>query len=220
MGKAPSRLYTYADKMRRSMTPKEKLFRKIYASLAAQKGSDWGLKTQRVFDKGKTGYIVDFYVPQLRLAIEIDGQHHKLPDQAKYDADRTKWLNKKNIDVVRFANDEVEDSEIFRKDLLERLFDRKRDFLLNEAKKAFLLRSDGDSHIQKWILARESQLGHYKEDRQKEKDRRTKRRLKRKAKRVAERREAKEQKALRNFKPRPFVPVVIRRHEGIETRVQ
>ena len=51
------------------------------------------------------GYIVDFWCPNKRLAIEIDGASHNGRDQ--YDAKRTKALNEHGITVMRFTNDEV-----------------------------------------------------------------------------------------------------------------
>ena len=52
-------------------------------------------------------YTIDFYCPQIRLAIEIDGgQHAEFQGQAK-DTIRTKYLEKENIRVVRFWNNEV-----------------------------------------------------------------------------------------------------------------
>ena len=31
------------------------------------------------------GYVVDFYCPAARMAIELDGENHKLTDQKTYD---------------------------------------------------------------------------------------------------------------------------------------
>jgi very-short-patch-repair endonuclease len=49
-------------------------------------------------------YILDFYVPSLKLAVEIDGgQHSENAD----DAHRTAILNRHGISVFRFWNDDV-----------------------------------------------------------------------------------------------------------------
>lgn len=52
-------------------------------------------------------YILDFYCPAERLAIELDGAHHFTEEGRKKDALRTKYLNSMNIRVVRFENIEV-----------------------------------------------------------------------------------------------------------------
>lgn len=52
-------------------------------------------------------YILDFYCPSERLAIELDGAHHFTEEGLKYDQDRTVFLNNLNIRVIRFENIEV-----------------------------------------------------------------------------------------------------------------
>ncbi|MCL1807054.1 MAG: endonuclease domain-containing protein [Oscillospiraceae bacterium] len=52
-------------------------------------------------------YIVDFYCPSRKLAIELDGKQHQQPDAVEYDHERTKFLYSMGISVIRFRNDEV-----------------------------------------------------------------------------------------------------------------
>jgi len=52
-------------------------------------------------------YIVDFYCPVARLAIELDGGQHAEDDQKIYDLDRTRYLRDKDIKVIRFWNTDV-----------------------------------------------------------------------------------------------------------------
>ena len=52
-------------------------------------------------------YVVDFYCNECKLAIELDGNVHKLPDAKEYDEARTILLNELGITVLRFWNDEV-----------------------------------------------------------------------------------------------------------------
>jgi len=48
-----------------------------------------------------------FYCIELKLAIELDGgQHHESPGLI-HDQRRTRYLNQKGIEVVRFSNLEV-----------------------------------------------------------------------------------------------------------------
>ena len=55
-------------------------------------------------------YIVDFYCHQEKLVIELDGQNHFTPSGQKYDAQRTKRLNKLGYRVIRFENKMVFDA--------------------------------------------------------------------------------------------------------------
>jgi very-short-patch-repair endonuclease len=52
-------------------------------------------------------YILDFYCPECRLAIELDGAGHSDLSTAEYDAKRTQFLNSKDIRVLRFENCEI-----------------------------------------------------------------------------------------------------------------
>lgn len=61
-----------------------------------------GLKFRRQY--GVDGYIIDFYCPQLRLAIEVDGDTHR---DSKKDELRSRFIEDFGIAIVRFTNDEV-----------------------------------------------------------------------------------------------------------------
>jgi very-short-patch-repair endonuclease len=52
-------------------------------------------------------YVLDFYCPSLRLAIEVDGGQHNEAAIAAHDERRTQWLASKDIKVVRFWNNDV-----------------------------------------------------------------------------------------------------------------
>jgi very-short-patch-repair endonuclease len=51
-------------------------------------------------------YILDFYCPEKRLAIELDGSQH-LQNQ-DYDKERSDYLEEFNIKMLRFWNHEVD----------------------------------------------------------------------------------------------------------------
>jgi len=51
-------------------------------------------------------YIIDFYCPKLKLAVEIDGDVHDLPFQKEKDAKRQEYLEKYKIKFVRLKNEE------------------------------------------------------------------------------------------------------------------
>jgi very-short-patch-repair endonuclease len=52
-------------------------------------------------------YILDFYYPEERLAIEIDGESHEKNESKLYDKSRTEFLDSMRIRVLRFKNEEV-----------------------------------------------------------------------------------------------------------------
>lgn len=55
-------------------------------------------------------YVVDFYIPRLKLVIELDGETHIENKEIKYDGHRTKELEKLGLKVMRFWNYEVLDN--------------------------------------------------------------------------------------------------------------
>lgn len=52
-------------------------------------------------------YIVDFYIADKKLAIEIDGEEHFLGTRLAKDAERARFLNNLGIKVVRYSNYDV-----------------------------------------------------------------------------------------------------------------
>ncbi len=52
-------------------------------------------------------YVLDFYCPSKRLAIEIDGGQHAEAKHRTHDARRTEYLQAHDIFVLRFWNNEV-----------------------------------------------------------------------------------------------------------------
>ena len=49
-------------------------------------------------------YIVDFYCPAERLALELDGAAHDAEQAGERDAARTAYLQKLGVRVIRFEN--------------------------------------------------------------------------------------------------------------------
>ncbi len=64
-----------------------------------------GLKFFRQYSLGP--YILDFYCPEIKLAVELDGGQHNVSDGREYDAARTNYLNAHGVEVLRFWNNEV-----------------------------------------------------------------------------------------------------------------
>jgi very-short-patch-repair endonuclease len=55
-------------------------------------------------------FILDFYAPEVRLAIEVDGAVHDLAEQKEYDNFRQKLIEQHNTGFMRFRNSELENS--------------------------------------------------------------------------------------------------------------
>lgn len=65
-----------------------------------------GLKFRRQFGVGP--YVLDFYCPEIRLAIELDGAVHDSEEAIIYDNERTAYLTEEfGIHVLRFRNEQI-----------------------------------------------------------------------------------------------------------------
>lgn len=52
-------------------------------------------------------FVIDFYIPELKLAIEIDGDSHFKNGAAEYDKERQVFIESTGIRFIRFTNDDV-----------------------------------------------------------------------------------------------------------------
>jgi len=83
--------------LRGSLTPAEAV---LWKNLQGAKLA--GKKFRRQYSIGD--YIVDFYCPECKLAVELDGEKHFNSMASEYDLRRTEFLNCLNIRIVRFEN--------------------------------------------------------------------------------------------------------------------
>ena len=67
------------------------------------RGYDVKFYRQRVIGN----YIADFYCPQAKLVIELDGSQHYLDNGIRNDNKRSDFLNSLGISVMRFSNLEI-----------------------------------------------------------------------------------------------------------------
>jgi very-short-patch-repair endonuclease len=95
-----SSIITKARYLRKEKTKAEEI---LWQKL---RNSNLGIKFRRQHPLDK--YILDFYAPAIKLAIEIDGVSHIIPENKDYDQERTQYLESKNISVVRFWNSQIE----------------------------------------------------------------------------------------------------------------
>jgi len=92
------------QKLRNDMPKSEKVFwQKI-------RSRQLGVKFRRQFSV--ENFILDFYSPEIKLGIEIDGDSHFMTNESLFkDKNRDNILFKKhNIKVLRFTNTEVKEN--------------------------------------------------------------------------------------------------------------
>ncbi|MBK7377815.1 MAG: endonuclease domain-containing protein [Ignavibacteriales bacterium] len=87
-------------KLRRDQTFCEKI---MWTYLRDRKTLGYKFRRQYSVDH----YVIDFYCPELKLAIELDGSIHDEPDQKEYDIYRQTYLEKYGITFCRITNDEL-----------------------------------------------------------------------------------------------------------------
>jgi very-short-patch-repair endonuclease len=86
--------------LRKNMPRAEAL---IWAKL---KGKEMlGYKFRRQYSVGR--YIVDFYCPRLKLAVEIDGDSHYQKGSEDSDKHRQAFIESFGIQFLRFTNEDV-----------------------------------------------------------------------------------------------------------------
>jgi very-short-patch-repair endonuclease len=85
-----------------------------------------GYKFRR--QQGIANYVVDFYCPEHKLAIEIDGATHSTPEEMKHDMERQQYIEKFGVNFLRFTNSDVfENLDWVLETIVERLAKHKTD---------------------------------------------------------------------------------------------
>ena len=88
------------QELRRKQTEAEKV---AWAQLRNKQF--YGMKFFRQYSIGP--YILDFYCPTMKLAVELDGGQHNQPENKEDDLVRSQYLKSHGIDVIRFWSNEV-----------------------------------------------------------------------------------------------------------------
>jgi len=94
------KLKNLARSLRKNMTDSEKL---LWSKL--RKKQILGIQFYR--QKPIANFIIDFYAPKAKLAIEIDGSQHLETNHRKKDEERDRYLETLGILVLRFNSREV-----------------------------------------------------------------------------------------------------------------
>ncbi len=98
-----SKVLEFADRRRKNPTPAEKELRRILNQLNS--GILRGRFKREYAISGK--WIVDFWIPEIRLAIEVDGSVHLTEDQIKRDKLKDADCARFDITVLRITNREI-----------------------------------------------------------------------------------------------------------------
>jgi len=64
-----------------------------------------GYRFRRQFSIGR--YVADFYCPELRLVVEIDGLQHNTKENKKYDKERDLFIKSLGIGVIMISNEQI-----------------------------------------------------------------------------------------------------------------
>src|SRR5215510_2302769 len=98
-------LKSRAQILRAEPTPAERTMWKILRDRRLD-----GIKFRR--QKPIRIYVADFYCPELKLVVELDGEVHTDPRQAVHDENRDSYLRSIGCTILRFPNREIfEDRE-------------------------------------------------------------------------------------------------------------
>ena len=92
--RAPTKTFIRAHRLRRDMSLPEVLL------WQALRGADkQGLRFRRQHPIGP--YVLDFYMPAAKLAVEVDGAAHDLAVRVAHDEARDGWLAERGIRTMR-----------------------------------------------------------------------------------------------------------------------
>ena len=90
-------------KLRQDIVKAEKI---IWDKIRNRQIEDCKFRRQYSVDK----FVIDFYSPILKLAIEIDGESHFQDGVAEYDRKRQSYIEYLGITFLRFTNNDVYDN--------------------------------------------------------------------------------------------------------------
>ena len=89
--------------LRNNMPPAERI---LWGKLKGKQLGGFKFRRQHSIDE----FILDFYCPKARLAIEIDGDSHFESENAKNDSERTRKIELQGPKILRFTNTEIYES--------------------------------------------------------------------------------------------------------------
>ena len=92
------KLVSNARELRNNMTPEERhlwydFLRRLPLNVRSQHNIE--------------NYIVDFYIAEKKIVIELDGIQHTLPEHKEADKERDQFLASWKITVLRYSNESI-----------------------------------------------------------------------------------------------------------------
>ena len=107
------RLVSNARTLRKNMTPEEKhLWYDFFKRLP------FNVRRQHNIEN----YIVDFYIAEKKIVVEVDGRQHRLSEHQEADRKRDADLAAWGISVLRYSNDNINNNfNSVVSDILEKL---------------------------------------------------------------------------------------------------
>ena len=107
------KLVSNARTLRKNMTPEEKHLQYDFL-----KRLPVNVRRQHNIEN----YIVDFYIAEKKIVIEVDGRQHLLPEHKEADEQRDAVLANWGISVLRYSNDSIRNNfDAVAEDILKRL---------------------------------------------------------------------------------------------------
>ncbi|MFH1429352.1 MAG: endonuclease domain-containing protein [Candidatus Margulisiibacteriota bacterium] len=100
---ASVKILKQAKELRNLQTPAEA---KLWKHLKTNKLNGLSFRRQHPINR----FIADFYCHKLKLVIEVDGSAHNIEEVRVYDKERENILQAFNLDILRFTNEEIENS--------------------------------------------------------------------------------------------------------------
>lgn len=89
--------------LRKNLTPYERI---LWRHLRNRTLSGHKFRRQHPLDP----YILDFYCPLAKLAVELDGSGHAYAMRRRRDREREQFFAQRGIRILRFWNDEVREN--------------------------------------------------------------------------------------------------------------
>ena len=103
--------------IRRKLRKQNVLAEKILWSRLRNKQQ--GFRFRRQYSIGN--YIVDFYIPEIKLAIEIDGATHSSKEEKRADEKKKNFIEKFEVKLIRYTNIDIfENLDAVLEDILDK----------------------------------------------------------------------------------------------------
>ena len=121
MGQRPPHALAFSRQLRQDTTEAEKYLWEYLRNRRVL-----GVKFRRQYPVGK--YVLDFFCPEIGLAVEIDGSQHLSDEGLTHDQKRDAFLASRGIFVLRvFNHDVLGKTEVVLQAIAEEILARKKD---------------------------------------------------------------------------------------------